>query len=241
MRSYVNVFGLALLAATAVVPAAKAALLYDNTSTDLATDVYVNGNVYYSSSAHATLEDATFGVSGGPYDITGLNIGYNNFLEDTTNVDLLVQFFDTATYGGPGASPIPTNPIGSSFRFNIDAIAGAGETGFLPISGIQMPDNNLAIVAQFVNAGTNTQNGDVYFLYKDAPAIYGSSNNLFGVDLNDNGTITSSENLTFEGGGYPAGNMYMSLQGNLAVQAPEPASMAIVGLGVGATVLRRRK
>lgn len=208
---------------------ASADVLFRNTGTgitDPLNPALFGGDLFGASTAHnvAVVEDGTFAVSGGPFVITGIKVGYDNQLANPLPVDLLVQFYDTATYTGSGSLPIPSSPIGPQFRLPVVAVAGAGETGILPIAGVIVPDNTFAVVTRLVDTATTNDNQNILFLYKDMPVDVGSSNPLFGADLDHNGTILRSETLTWEGGGFPAANLYLEVDGVV----PEPTSAALL-------------
>jgi hypothetical protein len=237
MRSSVGGL-LALCALSLGVQAACGDVLFRNTGTGF-TDphVFVGDLTSVSGKPNvAIVEDGTFGATGGPFAITSVNVGVYNALDNTAPVDLLLQFYDTATYGTPASAPIPSNPIGPQFRVPLAVFAGADESGTVLTPGVVIPDNNFAVVARLVTTATNSDDQNFNFLFKDIPLDVGSSNDLFGADLNSDGTITRDENLTWAGGGFPAGNLYLQVDGAVV---PEPGVMSLL-LGAAAILMSRR-
>jgi hypothetical protein len=226
----------AACAALSVSIVASADVLYRNTGTGVQdSDVFSADFSFFSTGAKANVavvDDGTLGVANAPYSLTSINLGVNNLGETPAAVDVLVQFYDTATYIDPPSSPIATTPIGPQFRFSLTLDAGGGTTGALALSGVTLPDNTYAVVTQLVNPGTTTNDQNFEFLYKYTPVDVGSSNKLFGADFTTDGTILRNESLQWD----PDANQFLEIDG---VVAPEPAALSV--LFVGAYFLTGRR
>ncbi len=200
----------------------------------------VTGPDIFSSAIKAPLiEDGKF-ASPGAYNVTGINLGYDNTGDNPVNVDVLVSFWDSVNYA-PSllSSPLNGGQIGSTYRFSFSANPGADETGLLIIPGgpLSFPDSDWGVVVNFVNPGTSTPIDGINHLFRDVPVTIGTSDALFAYDYDGNSIIDGTETFTWEGDGYPAGNMVFSIEGSAV---PEPASAMLLSLG-GLGLLRRRR
>jgi hypothetical protein len=207
----------------------------------------------------AVLEDAVLAGGSGPFNLTGINIGYYNASNTSTTFDVSVSFWDNVDYTTNAPGTIMTGQIGTTKTFaGLVAPAGGapgnfltfGETGLLSIpGGINVPDNTVGIIVTFLNPGTQVISQVVEPMFHGPLIDVGSSDHRFGEDnLDSNGfmigleppfQIESGDTLGGDVNSWGTGlfyaNMYLELQG-----VPEPASLSLLALG-GLVGLRRRR
>ncbi|HWP39745.1 MAG TPA: hypothetical protein VNL70_02380 [Tepidisphaeraceae bacterium] len=231
---------LAVVALAGACSMSGAEVLFDNRGLGIdAPDIF-------SSDLRAwVLEDGRFAAPGA-HQITGINIGYHNTnpAQQVLAADVLIRFWDTVDYDViPVTAAVHSGPIGPEYRFSIVAQPGANETGLLalPGGGVFLADNDWGVMIQFVLPGTSTPMPGINHLFRDVPVTLGSSDALFGYDENGNGIVSGNELFTWEGDGFPAGNMYLQING---VSVPEAGMAGWVGVGVlglaGRWIGRRR-
>lgn len=216
---------------------ASADVLYRNTGTGVQDSNVFSADFSFLSTGNKTnvavVDDGTLGVANAPYSLTSINLGVNNLGNTAAAVDLLVQFYDTATYRPSSTLPIASTPIGPQFRFSLTLNAGGITTGSLALSGVTLPDNTYAVVTQLVNPGTTTNDQTFEFLYKNSPVDVGSSDKYFGADFTTDGTILRNETLQWT----PDANQFLEIDG---VVAPEPAALSALVMGGYVLSGRRR-
>jgi hypothetical protein len=223
------------MATAGVASVASADVLFSNRGTG------PNSPDVFSSAINAPLvEDGSF-TGPGPFDVSAINIGYDNTGIDPLNVDVLVSFWDTIDYNvSPITNPVNTAQIGGTYRFSILANPGADETGWLtiPDGPLGFLDADWGVMVSFVQTGTDIASPDINHLFRDVPIGVGSSDELFGYDFDNNTIIAGDELFTWQGDGFPPGNLYFEIQGSQAV--PEPSAVFVAGMSA-LTLLRRRR
>lgn len=220
---------------------AEAAVLFSNRgSGNIATEDGA-GNIFSSANEAPTLEDVNF-VNPGAYNITGINVGYDNTGAVPVGLDMLVSFWDTVNYTAP---VVNASQLGSTYRIPLLAGTGANQTGFLALPGgpLSVPDSSIGVIISFVTTNTNTPISGIGHLFRNVPVTTGSSANEFSFDENLNGVLqgatspSGSEVFTWADDEFPHANMWLEVQGELV---PEPGSLALIGLGGLALVRCRR-
>jgi hypothetical protein len=214
---------------------ASADVLWSNTSGNLEAV-----EVFSSPIQSSLIEDGSFAGDPGPFNVTGIRLGYDNTSLVPVNADVLVSFWDTVNYDVlPLTSPLASGQIGSTFRFNFLAGLGAGDTGLLGLPGgpLLFPDNNFGVMVTFVAPNTNIPLAEINHLFKDIPLTIGSSDGLFGYDFDLSGGITGDEVFQWQDGPFPHANLFMEIEG---AAVPEPGSAMLAALG-GLSLLRRRR
>lgn len=135
-----------------------------------------------------------------------------------------------------GASSTPGTLIGGQTTYQVRGLnEGAGGTAAayfldLPVANILVP-NEFAVMFQLARVGGNT--GGVGVQFTNDAAEVGSSDSTFFWRETSAGSGTYG---AFNFGTTPSANMTLEL-----TAVPEPASMAILGLGVAAMLRRRKK
>lgn len=169
-----------------------------------------------------------------------------------------------------GETPCPNKQTSTSFVFNADSVGG-GIIEFTNLSGVDWKKLLFVVnTPLFINCasdsftfcGFNVVNGSTELLFstsnKDGQgniipwlADTGTGNNggitnknVFSINLN--GSTLEQLGTTTDGGGWldPSGNpLQISTFANVTAppQVPEPATMTLMALGIGALVSRRRK
>jgi hypothetical protein len=199
----------------------------------------VSADVFSSAINAPLLEDGQFDSSG-PLDVTGVNLGYDNTGNDPVDVDVLISFWDSVNYSPSLSNAVLNeNQIGTTYRFSFVANPGADETGLLaiPSGPLTFPDSDWGVIVNFVSPGTSIPMSGINHLFRDVPVTVGTSDRLFAYDYDGDDMIDSTETWTWEGDGYPAGNLFFSVEGS---SVPEPAAtmlLTVTGLGL----LRRRR
>ena len=228
--------GAAVLPIIATASKASAVLAYDNTG-------FANA-LFTSGIASIFFDDATLVTPTNSY-INQFDIGYQNMSANTSNFDLLVQFYNNVNYGAAYQAPVGTNPIGSLIDITGLSVAGSNidETGLRTLTG-SLPVENSGTVGfefEFVKPGTTAFSeanidSDLTPIFRDPPATIGSSNNDFAYDkLNQNNIVGDAANgdvYTFA----DPGNVYASIGA-----VPEPGSMTLLGIGAAALLGRRKR
>jgi hypothetical protein len=227
------------LAALWVGSFASAEVLYRNTSAFVdGAPIFVGDFSPFNPAGKTNvpvLDDGTFSGANTAYTLTSVNLGVYNPGSAVASVDLLVQFFDTATYRPfTDTSPVASTPIGPQFRFTLSLLPGADVTGPLALTGVTIPDNNYAIVTRLVTVGTETDDQNFNFLYKYAPVEIGSSDNIFAADWRTaDGVIARNESLQW----VPDANQFLEIDGTVA---PEPGAVGLL-LTLGVFLNGRRR
>lgn len=228
---------LCLVAAAAAV---NAATLYNNTGD---TGLFTSG-----LRPNWVVDDFDLDPTGAnlPYQITHVELGIS--VNAATNLDMLVEFYQDINFAAGAADNVfPAGPV-ASYLVSFGALAaGTYTTGLmeLPDGGFFMPSitdyasMNHAVSIKYLIGGTSNPNPTTTALFKgDVPPSVGGSEDVYWRDADANGTITGSDARFF--GGAPAiANIYMRLDGHAPV--PEPASMAVLGMGALALLRRRKK
>jgi len=135
-----------------------------------------------------------------------------------------------------GASNSPGTLIGGQTTYQVRGLnEGTGGTAAayfldLPVANIVVP-NDFAVMFQLARVGGNTGGVGVQFTNDDAEV--GASDPTFFWRETAAGSGTYG---TFNFGTTPSANMALEL-----TAVPEPASMAVLGLGVAALIRRRKK
>ncbi|WP_428937037.1 hypothetical protein [Fontivita pretiosa] len=231
---------LAMVTLAAAGSIASADVLFDNRG------LGIDSPDIFSSDIRAwVLEDGRFPTSAA-HQITAINIGYHNTdpAQRPLAADVLVRFWDTVNYDViPVTSAVHSGPIGPEYRFSIVAQPGANETGLLllPGGGVLLADNDWGVMIDFVLPGTSTPLAGINHLFRDVPVTLGSSDALFGCDEDGNGIVSGTELFTWEGGGFPAGNMYLQIHGTAIPEASAAIGVAVAGIGLAGRRPGRRR
>lgn len=216
---------LLVLSLIAAAVAAQASIVYDNTG----ASVFTTGS---GPRAHL-LDDVNLG--GTDRDITGYEFAF--VVQGANNgFDVLVTFWDTLNTSD--ATMVASNAI-ITYRVSVGALAnGAYTTGMMNLgAGFNWADGAGAVSHAYVATGTTT------FLSTTAGATsafyglgvtVGSSQDAYWRDTNNDGNFGSGE-ARFFGGGTALANFYQKIEA-----VPEPASLAVLGLGA-LVLIRRRK
>lgn len=190
-------------------------IIYNNTTTDSGDTLAYAANGYTQLGDQITL-------AGVPRNATQATI---QFFSDggagTFNATL--RFFNVG-------SPVGTQ-IGSDFLLSgLSAPAGDIVNVTFLLGGLLLPDN-VIFTAQ---VGTFSSGVDILGVDMFAPpGSVGSSDGTFAIAFNGSSFVTT--NTT--GGSVPLENVYFDLQAT----TPEPATIGIVGLGLLALILNRRR
>jgi hypothetical protein len=197
-------------------------------------------DVFSSEIQSPLLEDGIFAGDPGPYNVTGIRLGYDNTGDLPVSSDVLVSFWDTVNYNIIDSTPIASSQIGTTFRFNFLAQPGAGDTGLLNLPGgpLLFPDSDFGVMVNFVAPNTSTAMAGINHLFKDVPVSVGTSDNFFAYDWDFNGVVDGTEVFQWQSGPFAHANLYMEIQGAAAV--PEPGSAMLLA-GAGLSLLRRRR
>lgn len=206
-------------AAIALAGVAHAETLFSN----IGGGISPTAPIFSGQLVNRTLEDVTFGLSNPQgFTLTALNVGFDNTSPGALSFDVLVDIYDTVDYG---ATSVASSLLAGDIRLPvINALAGADESMPLALPAIFVPDNTIGVAVRFVQPNANTAATDVLPLFKDVPIEVGTSNALFANDANNNNVFAQNERFTWEGGGFPAANMYLQVYGDAVV--PEPALMS---------------
>lgn len=206
-------------AAVALAGVAQAETLFSN----IGDGISPTAPIFSGQLSNRTLEDVTFGSTNPQgFTLTALNVGFDNTSPGALSFDVLVDFYDTVDYG---AASVASSLLAGDIRLPvINSIAGANDTMPLALPAIFVPDNNIGVAVRFVQPNTFTPATEVLPLFKDVPIEVGTSNALFANDANNNNIFAQNERFTWEGGGFPAANMYLQVYGEAVV--PEPTLMS---------------
>ncbi|MEI7984548.1 MAG: PEP-CTERM sorting domain-containing protein [Armatimonadota bacterium] len=162
----------------------------------------------------------------------------------SNNLDVNMKFWDTNTPGTGATTPLFS---GAQGNYNVTFQSFALTNGFFtvatvtftnavivptsltaPTFGVEITTSVNGITNDDVSAGLST-------MATGSPLTVGSSTNGWFRDVNNNGVIDQAEGRIFTG---VDSNLAIAID---ATAVPEPASFAVIGLGLIGLVARRRK
>lgn len=178
----------------------------------------------------------------GPNHITSIDFGMFVVGAQTFAAnELVAQINIYSSYDGSGANPVMGSLVGSAF-YGLGAFSTTGNAAFSITGGalstpIDLPTNMSTMGWTMTFLRNNVKTGTVRAAFTTTvlPTV-GTSPIGFYRDANDDGIITADENRVFGTGTDPSDNMVIRFNA-----VPEPASMAVLGLGVAALLRRRKK
>lgn len=226
------------IAALAALASPASALLYSNTAGTL---------FWYGGDRTHVLDDVNLDGSG-PQNISSITVGI--VVDAATGTaapfDLHVLIWDDLDFAAGATDPVPSNLTAHIVSGAWSGLTGSEDepglyaltldlTGF---GGIDVDDPNLGVELRFNLTGTEVASPDVTELFAGGGPTVGTSEDIYWSDDNPmDGVITGGEGYFF--GGEPLlSNFYLEMD---SAPVPEPASMAILGMGALALLRRRRK
>ena len=190
-------------------------------------------------------EDISGGAAGDV--ITGLNINMGSPAVVTyTGVELIVDIYSTFTSAVSGSTPEFSNLLSSTTitfaGFTSQANVYYAETG-LALNPATLTTGSFGATFLFL---ANTGSGyvaatDLETELTIVPAATGSNvlgGTIFGTTAATGSTVLTGANSVSFGASYPNVNLAVTFTGS---PAPEPMSMAFLGIGAAGLILRRRQ